>query len=60
MAIVTLERVVRRPVVVGDDAIAVRAMVNVCLTFDHRALDGHEAGAFLATLKTLLEAPAER
>ena len=60
VAIVTLERVVRRPVVVGDDAIAVRAMVNVCLTFDHRALDGHEAGAFLATLKTLLEAPAER
>lgn len=60
VAIVTLECVVRRPVVVGEDAIAVRAMVNVCLTFDHRALDGHEAGAFLATLKALLEAPAER
>lgn len=57
VAIVTLERVVRRPVAVGDDAIAVRAMVNLCLTFDHRAIDGHEAGAFLATLRSLLEAP---
>lgn len=57
VAIVTLERVVRRPVVVGEDGIAVRSMVNVCLTFDHRALDGHEAGAFLATLRALLERP---
>ena len=57
VAIVTLERVVRRPVAVGDDAIAIRAMVNLCLTFDHRAVDGHEAGAFLATLRSLLEAP---
>ena len=55
VAIVTLERVVRRPVVVDGDAIAIRAMVNLCLTFDHRAIDGHEAGAFLATLKSRLE-----
>lgn len=59
VAIVTLERVVRRPVVVGEDGIAVRSMVNVCLTFDHRALDGHEAGAFLATLRATLERPQD-
>lgn len=59
VAIVTLERVTRRPVVIGEDGIAIRSMVNVCLTFDHRALDGHEAGAFLASLKSVLESPSE-
>jgi 2-oxoisovalerate dehydrogenase E2 component (dihydrolipoyl transacylase) len=56
VAIVTMERVVKRPVVVEGDAIAVRSMVNVCLSFDHRALDGYEAGGFLADLKRRLEA----
>lgn len=56
VAIVTMERVVRRPVAVEGDAIAVRSMVNVCLSFDHRALDGYEAGGFLADLKRRLEA----
>lgn len=56
VAIVTMERVVKRPVVVENDAIAVRSMVNVCLSFDHRALDGLEAGGFLASLKARLEA----
>ncbi len=56
VGIVTMERVVRRPVVVDDDAIAIRSMMNVALSFDHRALDGAEAGAFLAALKERLEA----
>ncbi|MEX2080688.1 MAG: dihydrolipoamide acetyltransferase family protein [Dehalococcoidia bacterium] len=56
VGIVTMERVVKRAVVVGGDAIAVRSMVNVCLSFDHRALDGLEAGQFLAALKRRLEA----
>ena len=56
IAIVTMERVVRRPVVVEGDAIAIRAMMNLALSFDHRALDGAEAGAFLAALKERLEA----
>lgn len=55
VAIVTLERVVRRPVVVGEDALAIRPVANVCLSFDHRALDGLEAGRFLATLRGYLE-----
>lgn len=56
VAIVSMERVVKRPVVMEGDAIAVRSMVNVCLSFDHRAMDGLEAGNFLAALKRRLEA----
>ena len=56
VAIVTMERVVKRAVVIDGDAIAIRSMVNVCLSFDHRALDGLEAGEFLAALKAKLEA----
>ena len=58
VGIVTMERVVRRPVVRDDDAIAVRSIVNICLSFDHRAMDGVEAGGFLAGLKRRLEAIA--
>lgn len=56
IGIVTMERVVRRPVVVEGDAIAIRSMMNIALSFDHRALDGAEVGAFLAALKERLEA----
>ena len=55
VAIVTMERVVKRPVVLANDAIAVRSIMNVCLSFDHRAMDGLEAGGFLAALKQRLE-----
>jgi 2-oxoisovalerate dehydrogenase E2 component (dihydrolipoyl transacylase) len=47
---------VTRPVVVEGDAIAVRSMMNVCLSFDHRAMDGLEAGNFLAALRLRLQA----
>ena len=53
-AIVTMEAVVKRPVVI-DDAIAIRSMMNVCLSLDHRVLDGTSANAFLADLKRRLE-----
>ncbi len=56
VAIVTMERAVKRPVVVANDAIAVRSMMNLCLSFDHRAMDGLDAGGFLAALKRRLEA----
>ena len=54
-AIMTTEAIVKRPVVIGDDAIAVRSMMNLCLSFDHRALDGDQAIGFLARVKGLLE-----
>ena len=55
-AIVTMEAVVKRPVVVAGDAIAIRSMMNVCLSLDHRVLDGAIANAFLVDLKKRLEA----
>ena len=54
-AILTTEAIVRRPVVVGD-GIAIRSMMNVCFTFDHRILDGAEASAFTNAVKHRLEA----
>ena len=53
-AIITTEAIVKRPVIV-DDAIAIRSMMNICLTFDHRILDGSEASAFINEVKRLLE-----
>jgi len=55
-AIISLEAIRKEPVVVGDDAIAVRSVVTLCLSFDHRILDGHQAGAFLQAVKKRLEA----
>jgi 2-oxoisovalerate dehydrogenase E2 component (dihydrolipoyl transacylase) len=56
-AIVTMEAVVKRPVV-RDDAIAIRSMMNVCLSLDHRVVDGSIASGFLVDLKRRLEAMA--
>ena len=53
-AILATESIVKRPVVIGD-AIAIRSMMNLALTFDHRVLDGSEAGAFVSAVKRLLE-----
>jgi 2-oxoisovalerate dehydrogenase E2 component (dihydrolipoyl transacylase) len=53
---VTTEAVVKRPVVVGDDAIAIRSMMNVCLSLDHRVVDGAVASGFLSDLRARLEA----
>jgi 2-oxoisovalerate dehydrogenase E2 component (dihydrolipoyl transacylase) len=53
--IVTMEAIVKRPVVTADDAIAIRTVMNSCLSFDHRVLDGSGALRFLATVKEQLE-----
>jgi 2-oxoisovalerate dehydrogenase E2 component (dihydrolipoyl transacylase) len=54
--IVTMEAVVKRPVVIAGDAIAIRSMMNVCLSLDHRVVDGGIANGFLGDLKRRLEA----
>jgi 2-oxoisovalerate dehydrogenase E2 component (dihydrolipoyl transacylase) len=54
-AILTTEAIVRRPMVIGD-GIAVRNMMNMCISFDHRIIDGMMAGQFLAFIKKRLEA----
>ena len=53
--IVTMEAVVKRPVVRDDDAIVIRSMMNVCLSLDHRVIDGAVADGFLVDLKQRLE-----
>ncbi|HYW26079.1 MAG TPA: dihydrolipoamide acetyltransferase family protein [Terriglobales bacterium] len=53
-AIVTTESIVRRPVVIGD-GVAIRHMMNMCLSFDHRIIDGKTAGEFLLFIKKGLE-----
>ena len=53
-AILTTESIVRRPVVIGD-GIAIRHMMNMCLSFDHRIIDGMMAGGFLIFIKQRLE-----
>jgi pyruvate/2-oxoglutarate dehydrogenase complex dihydrolipoamide acyltransferase (E2) component len=59
VAILDLEAVVKRPVVVEDDggadAIAIRPMTNLCMSWDHRALDGAQAARFLGEVKERLE-----
>ena len=52
--ILTTESIVKRPVVV-DDAIAIRHMMNMCLSFDHRIIDGMMAGQFMNRIKQRLE-----
>lgn len=51
--------IVKRPVVVadenGDDSIAIRSMMYLSLTYDHRLVDGADAGRFLQSLKARLE-----
>ncbi len=49
-AILTTESIIKRPVVI-DDAIAIRHIMNVCLSFDHRIIDGMMAGQFLNAVK---------
>ncbi|MEX2103768.1 MAG: dihydrolipoamide acetyltransferase family protein, partial [Bacilli bacterium] len=53
-AIVSMESIVKKPVVI-DDMIAVRSMVNLCLSLDHRVLDGLVCGKFLQSVKFKLE-----
>lgn len=54
-AILSMDAVVKRPVVIEDDAIAVRSMMYLCLSFDHRILDGAGAGGFLQAVRTKLQ-----
>jgi 2-oxoglutarate dehydrogenase E2 component (dihydrolipoamide succinyltransferase) len=54
VAILDLEAVVRRAVVVGD-GIAIRPVGNLCLSWDHRALDGVLAAEFLADIRARIE-----
>ncbi|MGZ3640568.1 MAG: dihydrolipoamide acetyltransferase family protein, partial [Ktedonobacterales bacterium] len=53
--ILTMDAIVKRPVVI-DDAIAIRSMMYMSLSFDHRVIDGMTAAQFLGAIKRRLEA----
>jgi 2-oxoglutarate dehydrogenase E2 component (dihydrolipoamide succinyltransferase) len=59
VAILDVEAIVKRPVVVsdrhGNDSIAIRHMMFLCLSYDHRLVDGAYAAQFMAQVKKSLE-----
>jgi len=58
-AVLGVGRVVARPVVVDEasEKVAIRKMLTLSLTFDHRLVDGAPAARFLQTVKHLVERP---
>jgi pyruvate dehydrogenase E2 component (dihydrolipoamide acetyltransferase) len=57
VAILGVHRIRKRPVVMDDDRIVVREMMNVSLSFDHRVIDGLVAAEATGALVELLERP---
>jgi 2-oxoisovalerate dehydrogenase E2 component (dihydrolipoyl transacylase) len=53
--ILTMEAIVERPVAV-DGMIGIKPMMYLCLSFDHRVLDGLQAARFLTSCRKWLEA----
>ena len=57
VAIIGPNKIIERPVV-KDGHIAVRKMMNLSSSFDHRVVDGYDAAAFIQRVKAALEHPA--
>ncbi len=59
VAILATDGIRKRPVVItdasGSDVIAIRSMVYLALTYDHRLVDGADAARFLTAVRTRLE-----
>ena len=55
VAILGVGTLTKRPVVTEDDAIAIRHMMYLALSFDHRVIDGATADRFMALLKSFLQ-----
>ena len=63
VAILTMEAIVKRPVVVesaAGDSIAIRSQMNMCLGIDHRATDGAQGGRFLGDIRRWLETVSDQ
>ena len=56
VAIITTETIRRELRPRGDDVFAVRSVMNLCVSFDHRALDGAQVGRYMQSVKSNLEA----
>jgi 2-oxoisovalerate dehydrogenase E2 component (dihydrolipoyl transacylase) len=57
VGIIGVNRAVERPVVIGGQ-VAIRLMMNLSSSFDHRFVDGYDAAAMIQRLKEMLEHPA--
>ena len=57
VAIIGVNRAVERPVVINGQ-VAVRLMMNLSSSFDHRFVDGYDAAAMIQSIKEMLEHPA--
>jgi 2-oxoisovalerate dehydrogenase E2 component (dihydrolipoyl transacylase) len=55
VAIITTEVIRRELRPLSGEMFGARSVINLCISFDHRALDGAEAGAFMAAVKANLE-----
>jgi pyruvate dehydrogenase E2 component (dihydrolipoamide acetyltransferase) len=55
-AILAVGAIIEKPVAV-DGEIVIRPMMNVTLSYDHRVIDGAEAGKFMQTLKIIIDNP---
>ncbi|EIJ78795.1 branched-chain alpha-keto acid dehydrogenase subunit E2 [Bacillus methanolicus PB1] len=54
-ALLQVESIIKRPVVMNNGMIAVRDMVNLCMSLDHRVVDGLICGKFMQRVKEILE-----
>jgi 2-oxoisovalerate dehydrogenase E2 component (dihydrolipoyl transacylase) len=54
-AILQVEKIVKKPVIVQGDMLAIRQICHLCLSLDHRILDGVICGNFLSYVKNILE-----
>jgi 2-oxoglutarate dehydrogenase E2 component (dihydrolipoamide succinyltransferase) len=60
VGILGMHKIQRRPIVIDDDdTIAVRPMMYIALSYDHRIIDGKDAVQFLVKVKELLESPED-
>lgn len=61
-AILSISSVIKKPVVIeedGEDKVVIRPMMNICLSVDHRLIDGLLAAQFTGYVKELLENPVK-
>jgi pyruvate dehydrogenase E2 component (dihydrolipoamide acetyltransferase) len=56
-AIMAVGRIIKTPIGMPDDSIALRPIMNITLSIDHRSLDGMQGAKFLALVKECLEQP---
>jgi pyruvate dehydrogenase E2 component (dihydrolipoamide acetyltransferase) len=56
-AIMAVGRIIKTPIGMPDDSIALRPIMNITLSIDHRSLDGMQGAKFLALVKDCLEQP---